>query len=338
MSDDVLELLKTVPQPPMSVDPYAAMAAGRRAKVRRRRLVVVAAAAAALAIATGSALVAGWDSAVPARPSPTTPTPSTTPTTARSLIAQLDAGQGQLTARLDAATSTITVQGPGDSGSPLSLAVPVPASPGPASCRVSRPLLVQACAVRGAVREGIIAYSDPATPDVTPSPPVVGRFSVPDVSVVIVSASAADLPSLRGAAWELDDGTVADSSGSLVPQAHGRSVPVTVFASALKGSFFLGLRVDTANGWVGSGPAVDAGVPRTGMGDATGDYYAYVLPAGAVSGEVRPPASATVRGQEVLTLGSRKVLVAQLTGVERFSGPTAEWVDAAGSLHQVPGP
>jgi hypothetical protein len=335
MSDDLLELLKTAPEPPMTVDPYAAMATGRRAIVRRRRVVMAAAAAAVLAIGTGAALVAGGDRALPARPSPTTSTPPTTP---RSLTAQLNAGQGQLTARLDPSITTITLEGSGDSGVTTSLAVPVPFSPGKASCRVSQALLVQACAVRSPVREGIIAYSDPATPDVTPSPPVVGRFSVRDVSVVVVSAGAAELPSLRGAVWKLDDGTVADSTGAPVPQAHAGSVPVTVFASALKGSFFLGLRVDTATGWVASGPADGTGVPSTGMGDATGDYYAYVLPAAAVSGVVQPPAAATVRSQEVLALGGRKVLVAHLTGVARFSGPTVQWVDSAGTVHDAPRP
>lgn len=334
MSDDVLELLKTVPEPPMSVDPYAAMAAGRRAIVRRRRVVMAAAAAAVLAIGTGSALVAGRDGALPARPSLTT---STSP---RSLTAQVEApGQGLLTVDLDRAATTITVRGSGDRlGSP-NLVVPVPRSDGAATCRVSPALLLQACAVRAPVSEGIMGYSDPRTPDATAGFPVVGRFSVPDVSVVVVTASAVDLPSLRGAVWELDDGTVADSSGTPVPQAHGRAVPVEVFTSTLDGSsFFLGLRPDSLGGWAASGPTDTGGASHTGMGDATGDYYAYVLPTAAVSGEVQPPASATVRSHEVLTLGGRKVLLAHLTGVERHSGPTAQWVDAAGTLHEIPGP
>ena len=338
MSDDVLELLKTVPEPPMSIDLYAAMAAGRRAKVRRRRVVTLAAAAAAFAIGTGSALVAGRDGALPARPSPTTPTPSTASPTPRSLTAQLEVpGQGQLTARLDPATTTITLQGSGDRLSSPGLGVPVPSSAGAASCRTSQALLVQACAVRSPVRGGIMGYSDPSAPEAFPSFPVVGRFAVPDVSVVVVAASAADLPSLRGVLWELEDGTIADSSSAPVPQAHARVVPVRVFASRVDGSYFLGLRPDSFDGWVASGPAdFGGGVPHPGMGDATGDYYAYVLPAAAVSGEVQPPVSATVRSQEVLVLGGRKVLVAHLTGVKRFHGPAVEWVDKAGAVHPLP--
>lgn len=332
MSDDVLELLKTAPEPPMSVDPYAAMAAGRRARVRRRRVVTMAAAAALLAIGTGSALVTGRHGALPAHPSPS-PTPSTAP---RSLTAQLDTGLGALTASLDPAATTITVQRSGDGESGPSLALPVPSSPGTASCRVSPALLVQACAVRAPVHGGIMGYSDPRTPDAAAGFPVVGRFSIPDVSVVVVAARVADLPSLRGAVWELDDGTVADTSGVAVPQAHGRTVPVEVFASTLDGSsFFVGLRPDGSGGWAASGPADFAGgVPHTGMGDATGDYYAFVLPAAAVSGQLHPPASAIVRSQEVLIVGGRKVIVAHLTGVQRYSGPTVEWVDAAGGHHR----
>ena len=334
MSDDVLELLKTVPAPPMSVDPYAAMAAGRRARVRRRRLVTVAAAVAVLSVATGSVLVAAdRNGALPARPSPPSPSPSAAP---RSLTAQFEApGQGLLIADLDPAATTITVRRSGDRLGGPGLAVPVPPSPGAAACRMSPVLLVQACAVRAPVRDGIMGYIDP-TSGAAAGFPVVGRFSVPDVSVVVVSASADDLPSLRGAVWDLDDGTVADSSGTAVPQTHGRVVPVEVFASTLAGSFYLGLRPDSTDGWVASGPGDFGETPYTGMGDATGDYYAYVLPAAAVSGEVQPPISATVRSQEILVLAGRKVLVAQLTGVKRFSGPNVEWVDKDGGVHALP--
>lgn len=332
MSDDILELLKTAPEPPMSIDPYAAMVAGGRARVRRRRLLTVAAAAAAIAVGTGSALVAGRDTTLPAGPLPTSPTPSTTP---RGLTTQVDAPGRQLTASLDPATTTITVRGVGDGQAGPSIVVPVPPSVGAATCRVSPALLVQACAVRAAVRDGLIGYVDPTTPDVTAGFPAVGRFAVPDVSVVLITATAADLPSLRGAAWELDDGTVADSSGAPVPQAHGRVVPVKVFVSALNGSYVMGIRPDSAGGWAASGPADFAGVPNTGMGDATGEYYAYLLPPAAVAGEVVPPASATVDRQEVLVIGGRKVLLAQLSGVKRHTGPSVQWVDKDGGVHDI---
>jgi hypothetical protein len=339
MSDDVLDLLKTVSQPPMSVDPYAAMATGRKARARRRAGVTVAAAAAVLAVATGSVLVAAKNGTLPARPAPTRPTP-TSPnpsTTPRSLTAQFEVPGGRLTANLDPAVTTITVRGAGDSPGSSTLAVPVPSSAGAASCRTSPALVVLACAVRAPVRGGILAYNGPATPDVTVAPPVVGRFSVPDVSVVLVPASATDLPSLRGAVWELDNGTVANSSGAPVAQAHGRAVPVAVFALPQGGSFFMGLRPDSGGGWVASGPTdFGAGVPNTGMGTETGDYYAYMLPAAAVSATIQPPSSATISSQEVLVLGARKVLVAQLTGVKRFSGPSVEWVDKGGGVHPIP--
>ena len=333
MSDDVLELLKTAPEPPMSVDPYAAMAAGRRARGRRRRIVAAAAAAATLAVAAGSALIAGRGGELPPHPSSASPTPSSAP---RSLTAKFQLLQGQFTANLDSAVTTITLRRSGDPAGTPSLGLPVPPSAGGASCRVSPTLLLQACAVRSPVREGIITYTDPRTPDVTVSPPVVGRFSVPDVSVVVVDAPAHDLPSLRGAAWVLDDGTVADSSSAPVPQAHARAVPVTVFASSPDGSVVLGLRSDNTDGWGATSGPDSTGVTRTGMGDATGDYYAYLFPAAAVSGQVRAPGTATVRGQEVLVLGGRKVFVAHLTGVMHFSGPTVEWVDKNGGVHSLP--
>jgi hypothetical protein len=336
MSDDVLERLKTVPAPPMSIDPFAAMAAGRRARVRQRRIAMVAAAVATLVVTAGSLLVAGRHGALPTHPTPARPTPSTAP---RSLTAPLEVpGHGQLTASLDPAAATITLRGPGSrAGQPNSpaFAVPVPTAPGKAACRVSPALRVQACAVRAPVREAIVAYGDPTTPDVPLGQPVVGHFSVPDVSVVAIgAASVTDLPSLRGAAWVLDDGTVADSTGAAIPQTHARTVPVAVFAARHDGTLVIGLWPDSMDGWVASGPDT-SGVAQTGIGDLTGDYYAYGLPAAAATGRVRPPDGANVAEQEVLVLGHRKILVAHLTGVKHFTHPTVDWVDQHRGEHTL---
>ncbi len=328
MSADILELLHTVEAPPMTVDVEAAMATGRAARTQRRRL-LLAGVAATVVIAAGSAVVAGQDRARPANPSPS-PTLSTTSAPPRSLTALLD---GELAADLDPNPMTITLRRSGGGPGGPSLSIAVPSTPGGTSCRVSPALSVQACAVRAAVRSGIAPYTDPANSEVSPGLTIVGRFSVPDVSVVVVGASAADLPHLRGAAWELDDGTVADSSGTPLLQAHARSVPAAVFVSSLDGSI-LGIRPDTL-GWTAKGPDRQGSTPHLGGGgDPTGDYYAFVLPAAAVSGEVLPT-TGQVRTQEVLVLGDRKVLLAQLTGVDHYGRPTARWVDKDGGVHLV---
>jgi hypothetical protein len=69
MFDDVVDLLKSVPEPPMSVDPYAAMALARR-KIRMRRIITAAVVAIAIVVVAGSAIVAGRERALPALPPP----------------------------------------------------------------------------------------------------------------------------------------------------------------------------------------------------------------------------------------------------------------------------
>lgn len=328
MFDDVVDLLKSVPEPPMSVDPYAAMALARR-KIRMRRIITAAVVAIAIVVVAGSAIVAGRERALPALPPPANVTTSTTP---RSLVARFDSsGDNLLTATLDPAAKTITVQGPGSPAS-SNWALSVPDAPGRASCQVSTSLLVQVCAVRAPVRAGIFTYIDPGASGAIATPPVVGRFSVPGVSVVASFASAADVPWMRGALYELEDGTVADSSGMPVPQARARRVPATVFASGRIGARVMGLRSENSDEWTASTPD-GSGLMHTGLGDPTGDYYAYQLPPGGVSGRVRAPGSAAVVAQEILVLGGRKVLVAYLTGVKHFQGPAVDWVDASGDTH-----
>jgi hypothetical protein len=83
MSDPILDLLATPPNPSMSVDEPAVYAGGRRRLRRRRLLTAAGAAAAALAIAGTIGVLAPRvnDDALPALPTPTvTPTPDATPT------------------------------------------------------------------------------------------------------------------------------------------------------------------------------------------------------------------------------------------------------------------
>ncbi|WP_323102280.1 hypothetical protein [Intrasporangium sp. YIM S08009] len=331
MSDDVVDLLKSVPEPPMTVDPYAAMATVRRNQARRRRIVTAAVAAAiAIAVAVGSAIVAGRDRALPAHPTPTAPT-TPIPSTPRSLVARFGIVGNPFTATLDSSAWTVTVQ-PLGSPAGSGLALSVPDTPGGATCQANPSLYVYVCVVRAPVRAGVLAYGDPTAPDLTVSPPDVRRFSVPDVSVLAAFGPAPDVRSVRGTVYEMDDGTVADSSGGPVSQAHARQVPVTIFLSGPDRARVMGLRPDSIADWSAS-TTDGTGATHTGMGDLTGDYYAYLLPPGAVSGHVRPPGSATVVAQEVLVLAGQKVLVAQLAGVKHFQGPAVDWVDARGGTH-----
>jgi len=340
MPDDLLDLLKTASAPPMRIDAYAAMAAGRRAQLHQRTRAVVAAALVVLAIVTGAVFVKGKDAALPAGPSSTSPThtaPSLTPF-ARSFTAQLAVESGSLTAVLNRDGTTIDVRRSGDSGSGHGLAIPVLTSPGAANCRVISGLQLQACAVFAPVRAGIMTYNEDAVLEEHPGVPAVGRFAVPDVSVVVAGNATFDLSPLA-VAWELDDGTVAVSSGALVPQAHGSRVSAAVFALQASGGAFLGIKRDGAERWVVYPPSISSdGAQRTEAGgQENGDYYfGYLLPADAVSFEV-VARSGRVVSQETVMLGGRPVLLAHLTGVGPHAHPEAHWVDGSGVTHTIAG-
>lgn len=70
MSDDPLTLLSAAPAPPMTVDPYAAMATARRNRARRRVVTALAAVAAVVALAFGGWVVTGVGNTTRSQPAP----------------------------------------------------------------------------------------------------------------------------------------------------------------------------------------------------------------------------------------------------------------------------
>lgn len=340
MPDDLLDLLKTAAAPPMRIDAYAAMAAGRRAQLHQRTRAVVAAALVVLAIVTGAVFVKGKDAALPAGPSSTSPThtaPSLTPF-ARSFTAQLAVESGSLTAVLNRDGTTIDVRRSGDSGSGHGLAIPVPTSPGAANCRVISGLQLQVCAVFAPVRAGIMTYNEDAVLEGHPGVPAVGRFAVPDVSVVVAGNATFDLSPPRRRMG--------------VGRRHGRRQQRGPRpAGPRKPGVSRGLRLAGQRGRL---PGHQAGRRREVGGLSPLDLFRR-SPAhrGGRPGERRPllrlPAppdavsfevvarSGRVVSQETVMLGGRPVLLAHLTGVGPHAHPEAHWVDGSGVTHTIAG-